>query len=103
MAIIVAARSRQTMGEFLTSCKESRIYEYRIEFMETMFHVPVSKHPDLRHAIPHAAMIPVFGKPHFRDNSVASDHFSATTSESRNLRKLKVLIDSIGSSDSQPL
>lgn len=71
--------------------------------MKAKVGVPVSKHPDLRHAMPQAAIIPVFGKPHFSDSSVASDHFSATTSASRSLRKLNVLIDSIGSSDSQPL
>lgn len=66
------------------------------------FILPVLKHPDLRQAMPQAAIIPFFENPHLRDKSIANDHFSATTSESHSLRKLAALMDSIGNNDSHP-
>lgn len=105
--VVFGAGCHQAEREFFTSC-EDNIEEHCIiastkEIERRDEVIPVSKHPDLRHAKPQAANTPVLGNPHFSEISRASDHFSATTSESRNLRKLIAFDGSIGISASQPL
>lgn len=64
--------------------------------------LPVSKQPALMQAMPQAAIIPVFCCPDFSEISIAKPNFSATTKLSRSVRRLFILIDSIGNNASQP-